>query len=217
MSVAFDPEKDASNIAKHGISLARAVEMDMAAAFVREDDRFDYVKRGTSRSARLRMSFTVSSSPFAAAGSVPSAFARRTKERSGAMTAKPKFDPELHEENPEWTERDFAKAKPAPEILPSEVIAQFRNKGGRPRIENPKQAVKLRIDADVLAKFRESGPGWQTRINGILRAALSAHASRAEAKATAKRMMPMPASGKKQTHPKIAGKSARQTEKRHHA
>ena len=73
------------------------------------------------------------------------------------MAAKPKFDPELHDENPEWTERDFAKAKPASEVLPPEVIAQFKNKGGRPRIENPKEAVKLRIDADVLAKFRESG------------------------------------------------------------
>ena len=79
------------------------------------------------------------------------------------MAAKPKFDPELHDENPEWTKRDFAKAKPASEVLPPEVIAQFKNKGGRPRIENPKEAVKLRIDADVLAKFRESGPGWQTQ------------------------------------------------------
>ena len=42
MGVAFDPEKDASNIAKNGISPARAVEMDMAAALVHEDDRFDY-------------------------------------------------------------------------------------------------------------------------------------------------------------------------------
>jgi uncharacterized protein len=42
MGVAFDPEKDARNIAKHGISLARAEGMDMAAALVREDDRFDY-------------------------------------------------------------------------------------------------------------------------------------------------------------------------------
>ena len=42
MSVAFDPKKDARNIAKHGISLARAEEMDMSAALIREDDRFDY-------------------------------------------------------------------------------------------------------------------------------------------------------------------------------
>jgi uncharacterized protein (DUF4415 family) len=132
------------------------------------------------------------------------------------MVAKPKFDPELHDENPEWTKQDFAKAKPAPEVLPPEVIAQFKNKGGRPRIENPKQAVKLRIDADVLAKFRESGPGWQTRINGILRA-VSAHASRGEAIAAAKRTAPKPASGKKPTRPKSANKSTLQSEKRRHA
>jgi uncharacterized DUF497 family protein len=42
MSIAFDPGKDARNIAKHGISLARAEEMDMSAALIREDVRFDY-------------------------------------------------------------------------------------------------------------------------------------------------------------------------------
>jgi uncharacterized DUF497 family protein len=42
VSIAFDPEKDASNIAKHGISLTRAEEMDMSTALIHEDDRFDY-------------------------------------------------------------------------------------------------------------------------------------------------------------------------------
>jgi uncharacterized protein (DUF4415 family) len=130
------------------------------------------------------------------------------------MAAKPKFDPELHDENPEWTKRDFARAKPASEVLPPEVMAQFKNKGGRPRIENPKQAVKLRIDADVLAKFRESGPGWQTRINGILRA-VSAHASRTEAIAAAKQMGQKPTAGKKQTRPKPASKSVQSGKRRH--
>src|SRR5882757_5104771 len=133
------------------------------------------------------------------------------------MATKPKFDPERHEENPEWSERDFAKARPASEVLPPEVIAQFKNKGGRPRVENPKEAVKLRIDADVLAKFRESGPGWQTRINGILRAAVSVHTSRAEARAASKRMASKPASGKKGPGPKIASKSPLPAEKRRHA
>src|SRR3954465_12755996 len=104
------------------------------------------------------------------------------------MATKPKFDPNLHDENPEWTTRDFAKARPASEVLPPEVIAQFKNKGGRPCIENPKKAVKCRIVADGLAKFRESGPGWQTRINGILRAAVSVHASQGKANAAARRM-----------------------------
>jgi uncharacterized protein (DUF4415 family) len=131
------------------------------------------------------------------------------------MTSKPKFDSRLHDENPEWTEQDFAKAKPAPEVLPPEVIAQFKNKGGRPRIENPKEAVKLRIDADVLARFRESGPGWQTRINGILKAAVSVRGSRPETVATAKRMAPKPASVEKRTRSRAASKL--QSEKRRRA
>jgi uncharacterized protein (DUF4415 family) len=42
---------------------------------------------------------------------------------------------------------------------------------GRPPSENPKQAIKLRIDADVVEYFRTTGPGWQTRINEALRRA----------------------------------------------
>ena len=42
---------------------------------------------------------------------------------------------------------------------------------GRPPLENPKRAVKLRLDADVLAAYRKTGDGWQTRINADLRKA----------------------------------------------
>lgn len=39
MAIEFDPAKDASNIAKHGVSLARAA--DLAAIVAVEDDRFE--------------------------------------------------------------------------------------------------------------------------------------------------------------------------------
>ncbi len=42
---------------------------------------------------------------------------------------------------------------------------------GRPPLPNPKRAVKLRLDADVLAAYRKTGRGWQTRINADLRKA----------------------------------------------
>ena len=42
---------------------------------------------------------------------------------------------------------------------------------GRPPLPSPKQAVKLRLDADVLAAYRKTGEGWQTRINADLRKA----------------------------------------------
>lgn len=40
---------------------------------------------------------------------------------------------------------------------------------GRPRSENSKQAVSLRLDVDVLEWFKQSGTGWQTRMNDALR------------------------------------------------
>ena len=44
-------------------------------------------------------------------------------------------------------------------------------KRGRPPLAHPKEAVKLRLDHDVLAAYRKTGRGWQTRINADLRKA----------------------------------------------
>lgn len=43
----------------------------------------------------------------------------------------------------------------------------------RPRAATTKEAVKLRLDADVLTALRASGDGCQTRINDALRASLA--------------------------------------------
>jgi uncharacterized DUF497 family protein len=40
VDIEFDPAKDAANIAKHGVSLARAVDLDVR--FAEIDHRFDY-------------------------------------------------------------------------------------------------------------------------------------------------------------------------------
>ncbi len=42
---------------------------------------------------------------------------------------------------------------------------------GRPRLDHPKRQVTLRLDADLLDQLRASGPGWQSRINTLLREA----------------------------------------------
>ncbi len=76
------------------------------------------------------------------------------------------------DDNPEWTEEDFARARPAREVLPEAVLAQFKRGPGRPKSESPKIAISLRVDQDVLERYRESGPGWQSRMNEALRAAL---------------------------------------------
>ncbi|KAF0809809.1 hypothetical protein A167_01349 [Alcanivorax sp. S71-1-4] len=87
--------------------------------------------------------------------------------------------PSPDQENPEWTDEAVASAQPAREVLPelfgqtaaAEMLVPRR---GRPPALAPKQAVSLRLDPDVLAEFRATGPGWQTRINLVLREWLNA-------------------------------------------
>jgi uncharacterized protein (DUF4415 family) len=40
---------------------------------------------------------------------------------------------------------------------------------GRPRLENKKQLVSVRYSPEVLAYFRGTGDGWQSRMDGVLR------------------------------------------------
>jgi uncharacterized protein (DUF4415 family) len=60
------------------------------------------------------------------------------------------IQPEEYEELPELTEDMLARGKV--------------NKGGRPRSENPKKLISLRLPEDVILKWRATGPGWQTRM-----------------------------------------------------
>jgi uncharacterized protein (DUF4415 family) len=45
---------------------------------------------------------------------------------------------------------------------------------GRPPLDTRKKLVSLRLDQDVIERFRAGGPGWQSRINAALRKHLSA-------------------------------------------
>jgi uncharacterized protein (DUF4415 family) len=40
---------------------------------------------------------------------------------------------------------------------------------GRPKLAVTKQLISLRIDRDVLQAFRDTGPGWQSKVNAALR------------------------------------------------
>lgn len=71
--------------------------------------------------------------------------------------------------NPEWTDEDFAKARPFTEAFPA--LAEKMRQVGRPRSDNPKVAVSIRLDQDVVEAFKKGGPGWQSRMNATLRKA----------------------------------------------
>ena len=61
-------------------------------------------------------------------------------------------------------------AEADPDAQPTDVVS--RRKVGRPPLARPKRAVQLRLDADVLDRFRADGDGWQTRMNEALRKAV---------------------------------------------
>lgn len=65
-----------------------------------------------------------------------------------------------------------AKAGKFGQVHTSESIAKRRGRPVGSTQAVTKEAVKLRLDADVLAVLRASGEGWQTRINDTLRASL---------------------------------------------
>ncbi|CAH0262322.1 hypothetical protein AGRO_0083 [Agrobacterium sp. ATCC 31749] len=75
---------------------------------------------------------------------------------------------------PEMTDEELANARPAREVLPAaffEAVEEYRKSRGRPTLDKPKKQVTLRLDEDVLERFREGGKGWQSRINNALRKA----------------------------------------------
>lgn len=49
--------------------------------------------------------------------------------------------------------------------LTDEMLSRAKiRKGGRPVSANPKKLITLRLPADVIERWKATGPGWQTRI-----------------------------------------------------
>ena len=49
---------------------------------------------------------------------------------------------------------------------------------GRPPLAVKRPTLNMRVDAEVLEAFKATGPGWQTRINSLLRDAVKSGAVR---------------------------------------
>jgi len=73
-------------------------------------------------------------------------------------------------DSPELTAEELATARPFAEVFP-EMAESIRRSRGRPRVETPKQQISLRLDPEVIEKFKATGKGWQSRINDVLKAA----------------------------------------------
>jgi uncharacterized protein (DUF4415 family) len=75
-----------------------------------------------------------------------------------------------------WARIDTLKNK---EIDTSDIPEQGKAffKRAVLRLPEPKATVTIRLDRQVLDWFKAKGPGYQTRINALLRAYMEAHKS----------------------------------------
>jgi uncharacterized protein (DUF4415 family) len=73
---------------------------------------------------------------------------------------------------PEWTDEMLERA----DLLDGDKV--IRRGKGRPKLAATKVQVTLRLDGDVIERFRTGGRGWQSRINAALRKQLKLGARR---------------------------------------
>lgn len=80
-----------------------------------------------------------------------------------------------------------AKADPDAQPLTKKQLAAMvplRSVRGRPKSGNKKLLVSVRYSPEVIEYFRSTGEGWQARMDGVLSAYVSKHATRRARNAT---------------------------------
>jgi uncharacterized protein (DUF4415 family) len=65
-------------------------------------------------------------------------------------------------------DRDIKTGRGHPEADPAHIVRGIVRRGLKP--QPAKEAISLRVEPEVLGWFRAQGPGWQTRMNAVLRA-----------------------------------------------
>jgi uncharacterized protein (DUF4415 family) len=90
----------------------------------------------------------------------------KAKGASGTETRRAAKDAE----NPALTAGEISAMRPFRELLPVLAAAMDHEIGkrGRPKLENPKEAVTLRLDPATVAKFKASGSDWRSRMGRVL-------------------------------------------------
>jgi uncharacterized protein (DUF4415 family) len=108
---------------------------------------------------------------------IPQRISRTNGRKPDAMASKRKNRAVPDDDIPEMTAADFAAARSLKTDMPVVVAATKRGRG-RPKVERPKERVSLRIDPKIVAAYKATGKGWQSRINEVLAQALSGQRKR---------------------------------------
>ena len=98
---------------------------------------------------------------------------RKANKREETDMKKPSKPKTTQRTNPEWTAAMVAEARSAREVLPkifgARAAAAMLKPRGRPKSPDSKVAISLRLPPETLARWKATGPGWQTRMAEVLR------------------------------------------------
>jgi uncharacterized protein (DUF4415 family) len=81
-----------------------------------------------------------------------------TPEEDAIITAAAMSDPDAMP----YTDEEWAKVKPLVRV-------------GRPKSAVTKERITIRLSRDVVTQFRDTGDGWQTRLDSALRQFITEH------------------------------------------
>ena len=73
----------------------------------------------------------------------------------------------------ELTAADMRHFRPAKEVLPKALLTKLNVRG--PQKAQTKERITIRLSPDVVQRFRDTGEGWQMRVDAALKAWLKSH------------------------------------------
>lgn len=78
------------------------------------------------------------------------------------------------EDDFEWTEEAFVRARRADQVHDAVTAAALVRKPGRPSkaVGQRKERISIRLEPEILRHYRATGPGWQSRMEADLKSAI---------------------------------------------
>jgi uncharacterized protein (DUF4415 family) len=171
MKISFDPAKRAETLRRRRIDFLDTENVFAGPKFTFPDERLVYPEPRYFTigllAGRIRV---VVRTPTANGRRIISMIKANDREKRVIHTDLAKLDahevqPEEYEDIPELTDEFFDNA----EIRLGERLIRPARRPGRPQSKTAKKLVSLRLDPDIIERFRATGPGWQSRINAALR------------------------------------------------
>jgi len=160
MRITWDPPKRATTLAERGLDFADAAIVFAGVTVEIEDTRKDYGETRLICYGHLEGRMVV-------VGYVPRGKTRRIFSMRKAMAANKNASRRTLKSDLTRVDAHIVSAKEYRELpqLTSDMLARAQvKKGGRPRSLNPRKLISLRLPADVIARWKATGPGWQTRM-----------------------------------------------------